>query len=153
VATQFAVIREADLLKMVEEKDDDDAVVWVERNADSVMNRFQRTIQRRVNNFNRYYTIERNNVRSGWNNEKYIEEAGKRYVEECGQTFKQLHCVSTLQQMPKFDPMVASVDTDEEVDHSGNHNKFGMAMGLDKERPIKIVTTIVNRDSPFYALR
>jgi hypothetical protein len=38
--------------------------------------------------------------------------------------------------MPKFDPMVASVDTDEEVDHSGNHNKFGMAMGLDKERPI-----------------
>jgi hypothetical protein len=80
VATQFAAIREADLLKMVEEKDDDDAVVWVERNADSVMNRFQRTIQRRVNNFNRYYTIERNNVRSGWNNEKYIEEAGKRYV-------------------------------------------------------------------------
>jgi hypothetical protein len=45
-----------------------------------------------------------------------ITEAGKRYVEECGQTFKQLHCVSTLQQMPKFDTMVASVDTDEEVE-------------------------------------
>jgi hypothetical protein len=53
VARQCAAIREADLLEMEkDEKDDDDPVVWVERNGDSVMNRFQRTIQRQVNKFN-----------------------------------------------------------------------------------------------------
>jgi hypothetical protein len=53
VARQFAAFREAYLLEMEkDEKDDDNQVVWVERIGDSVMNRFQRTIQRQVKKFN-----------------------------------------------------------------------------------------------------
>jgi hypothetical protein len=53
VARQFAAFRGAYLLKIEkDEKDDDDQVVWVERIGDSVMNRFQRTIQRQVKKFN-----------------------------------------------------------------------------------------------------
>ena len=49
-------------------------------------------------------------VESGWNEEMYMEEAGKQYFEEVGEDFKDVKCVPVLHKLPKFDPMVAQIN-------------------------------------------
>jgi hypothetical protein len=76
-------------------------VVGHTRDADSIMNRFQRQIQKAVNKFNKYYKEHKEINPSGWNEEKFIQAATDSYLEHEGRPFKWQHCIETLHQMKR----------------------------------------------------
>ena len=59
-------------------------VNWVDRDQASLMNRFQRTIGKQVQYWNKYYKQVKDSKPSGWNEGDYIKEACINYAEEIG---------------------------------------------------------------------
>ena len=120
-------------------------VVGHTRDGDSIMNRFQRQIQRAVNKFNKYYKEHKEVNPSGWNEEKFIQAATDSFLEHEGKPFKWQNCIAILHQMPKFNPMMAhheeeddnpGVGDDDSNNSKRGHNKIGGVMGDSMDRPI-----------------
>jgi No apical meristem-associated C-terminal domain len=76
------------------------------RNKESIEQRWKKKISKSVQLWNKFYRQVKSVERSGWNEEKYIEEAGNLYLSEIGEPFKYAKCVPVVHKLPKFDPMV-----------------------------------------------
>jgi hypothetical protein len=87
-----------------------------DRTAHSLMNRFQRQIQKNVNTWNGHYKQIKSTPQSGVNEEGYIEQANELFNEIEGKQFKFDKCIPILHQMPKFNPMKKWNSDDEEED-------------------------------------
>lgn len=123
------------------EEESEVKVLCATRDSQSLMNRWQRHIMRHVNKFNKYYKQHKTPPKSGWNEEQYIKAASDRYLEMEGKQFKWSHCMETLHQMPRFNPMMAHHEAPEEDDDADGtakrtFNEMGGAMGDSSERPI-----------------
>jgi hypothetical protein len=81
------------------------------RNKDSLEQRWKKKISKSVQLWNKYYKQLKGSNKSGWNEAKYIEEAGNLYKNETGEIFRFAKCVPVLHKLPKFDPMVAGSAT------------------------------------------
>jgi hypothetical protein len=57
--------------------------------------------------WNKHYKQLKGMNKSGWNEEKYVKEAGK-YKGETGELFRFKKCVPVLDKLPKFNPMVVA---------------------------------------------
>ena len=136
-----------DALYISENVQETDGKVY--RDQDALMNRFKRHIQKKVNVFNKYFKIVKQEGPSGTPYTEYIRLAMEKYLEEEGRPFLFEDCVPILHQMPKFDPMIEveeieidDDDAEEEADESssGNKkpaavNKIGAPMGAGMSRP------------------
>ena len=100
---------------------------------DSLRNRFQKTIQPRVQKFNAYYKQAVQQNESGWTKEMYIEAAKKIWETMEGRPYNHGVCTRILHQMPKFNPMI---EDDEEDDGKPAANPVGQVMGDKMERPM-----------------
>jgi hypothetical protein len=138
---------------------------FISRSASGLKNRFTRTIQRAVNDFNGYYKRCAENVASGYSDrmEEVLEAADKEYVAEYNSlrgkrgaitTFRFLHCIPTCHQIPKWNPTnprygepddnggltpLFSSDADGVSDSSSasqGKNSVGYVMGATLPRPI-----------------
>lgn len=106
----------------------------VPRNADSLRLRWQRTLNKDIQLFNSCYSRLLKTNPSGWNEEKFMEEAKKMYSQQSGgKEFKYDECYTILQSLPKFDPMRS---TPEKSTCTSPTNCDGKVMGEDMERPI-----------------
>jgi hypothetical protein len=140
----------------------DDTVL--SRSASGLKNRFTRTIQRAVNDFNGFYKHCAENVASGYSDrmDEVLERADKEYVAEYNSlrgkrgaitSFKFLHCIPTGHQIPKWNPTnprygepddnggltpLFSSDADGGSDSSASQGKnaVGYVMGATLPRPI-----------------
>jgi hypothetical protein len=79
------------------------------RNKESIEQRRKKKISRPVQLWNKFYRQVKSLPQSEWNEDNYVEEAGKLYQEEVGEPFKCAKCVPVVHQLPKFDPMITSV--------------------------------------------
>ena len=118
--------------KFLELFDGNDALkpFWSLRDANSLMNQFQRNISKGVSNFNRFYKQAKTVEKTGWGEKEHIEAAMDKFLEETGRPFKCGQCVEILHAIPKFCP--AAQDAEEE---QADCNAFGTAMGSELERP------------------
>lgn len=106
----------------------------VPRNADSLRLRWQRTLNKDIQLFNSCYSRLLKTNPSGWNEDKFMEEAKKMYSQQSGgKEFKYDECYKILQSLPKFDPMRS---TPERSICTSPTNCDGKVMGEDMERPI-----------------
>jgi hypothetical protein len=78
------------------------------RNKESLEQRWKKKISKSVQLWNKFYKQVKSLPRSGWNEDNYIEEAGKLYQAEVGEPFKCAKCVPVVHKLPKFDPMITS---------------------------------------------
>ena len=78
------------------------------RNKQSLEQRRKKKISKSVQLWNKFYKQVKSLPRSGWNEDNYIEEAGKLYQAEVGEPFKCAKCVPVVHKLPKFDPMITS---------------------------------------------
>ena len=76
------------------------------RTRDSIEQRWKKRISRSVQLWNKHYRQLKGMQKSGWNEDKYIEEASALYKSDTGETFRFAKCVPVLHKLPKFDPMV-----------------------------------------------
>ena len=76
------------------------------RTKESIEQRWKKKISKCVQLWNKFYRQLKSVNQSGWNEDKYIEEAGNLYLSEVGEPFKYAKCVPVLHKLPKFDPMV-----------------------------------------------
>jgi len=84
----------------------DNALDMPMRTKESIEQRWKKRISKCVQLWNKFYRQLKSVNRSGWNEDKYIEEAGNLYLSEVGEPFKYAKCVPVLHKLPKFDPMV-----------------------------------------------
>jgi hypothetical protein len=97
--------------KLEEEDDKEDDLPA--RDATAIENRFKRHIQKDLFYYNKYYKQIKEKKPSGKTEEDIIQDAVDHYLEMEGKPFKFQHCVETLHQMPKFNPMIDDDDDDE----------------------------------------
>jgi len=76
------------------------------RTRDSIEQRWKKRISKSVQLWNKYYRQLKGTQKSGWNEDKYIEEASSLYKDDTGETFRFAKCVPVLHKLPKYDPMV-----------------------------------------------
>jgi hypothetical protein len=77
------------------------------RNKDSIEQRWKKGIAKSVQLWNKHYKQLKGINKSGWNEDKYVEEASNLYKGETGEPFRFQKCVTAvLHKLPKFDPMV-----------------------------------------------
>ena len=69
------------------------------RTMDSVKQRYTKTIARETGKFNKFYISIKNQNKSGWNEDNYVEEAERLYEEECNKPFNFLSCKCILSQV------------------------------------------------------
>lgn len=134
-----SVLAKYNILKATECDDND--VVIVERDANSIRNRFQRTIAKTLREWNPFYKKIATDPPSGTPKEQWPGLASELYLDQYGRKFQFEHCVEILHQLPKFDPMVDDVSDDDEdlLDYDGQPvpvNNTTLAMGSNMERPI-----------------
>ena len=125
----------------------------VERTWDALANRYQKKIQPEMNIFMSFYKRVAECPPSGVPPEEWPKIAATNFGEFYDRPFKFLHCVSILQQLPKFDPMGADDevidlleageddgddgdDMDKKPAAKGSTNKIGKPMGAQMARPI-----------------
>jgi hypothetical protein len=128
----------------------------VERTWDALANRYQKKIQPEMNLFMSFYKRVAECPPSGVPKEEWPKLAANNFWEFYARPFKFLHCVSILQQLPKFDPMGAddevidlleageddgggdddTMDKDKKPAAKGSTNKIGKPMGALMARPI-----------------
>jgi hypothetical protein len=122
----------------------------VERTWDALANRYQKKIQPEMNLFMPFIKRVAECPPSGSPPEEWPKIAAVNFHEHHDRPFKFLHCVSILQQLPKFDPMGAddevidlldaAEDEDDGMDKKpaakGTTNKIGKPMGAQMARPI-----------------
>jgi hypothetical protein len=120
--------------------------VWEDRDPDSLMNRFQRSIQKGVQYWNKYYKKAKESKPSGWSEDDYIAKANELYEEVEGKPFKVAHCVPIMHQLPKWKPtytdngwsdeqLPPAVDGDNKTP-AGKYNKLGKTAADDIDRPM-----------------
>jgi No apical meristem-associated C-terminal domain len=102
------------------------------RDSQAIRNRFQRHIQREVQRWNSFYKNIKQKKRSGAREEDIIKAATEEFLDIEGKPFWFENCVPILQEMPKFDPMVAEY-VDEEL--PSEDDKDGAAMETRKVAP------------------
>jgi hypothetical protein len=76
------------------------------RNKESIEQRWKKKISKSVQLWNKVYRQLKSLEQCGWNEEKYIEEAGTLYLSEKGEPFKYAKCVPGVPKLPTFDLMV-----------------------------------------------
>ena len=79
--------------------------------------------------------------RSGWNEDNYIEEAGKLYQAEVGEPFKCAKCVPVVHKLPKFDPMIASVVSHSSPAGSADDDSIPSDVVRNAPRPRNVTNT------------
>jgi hypothetical protein len=77
-----------------------DIIVWT---GDSIEQRWEKRISRSVQLWNKHYRQLKGMQKSGWNKDKYIEEASALYKSDTGETFGFAKCIPVLHKLPKFD--------------------------------------------------
>jgi ribosomal protein S8 len=102
------------------------------RPVDSLKQRYTKVISKAVAKYNKFYKTLKNDNKSGWNEEMYMDEASKLYEEEEGRPFRFLSCVEALHKVPKFDPMVSDVVEQQSKRINNSHRPQGASI----ERPI-----------------
>jgi hypothetical protein len=117
----------------------------LDRDSESLKNRFQRKIQKKMNVYNKYYKQVKECPPSGVNTEEEIQKvAADNYRDAEGHAFPFPHCVEVLHQLPKFNPMVddadrsadfAAEDSDGDKKHAASINKIGAPMGASLKQP------------------
>ena len=85
------------------------------RPASSLRSRWQKHIQKTVNRFNYYYKRLKEVPKSGWNDDKYYEEAMENFLEAEGKRFPFVKCCKFLHGIPKFDPMLKEEKQDKKT--------------------------------------
>jgi hypothetical protein len=97
-------------------KEDNPSEALPERDSESLRNRFQRQIQRKMNVYNKYYKQVKECPPSGVNTDEEIQKvAAYNYSDAEGYAFAFSHCVEVLHQLPKFNPMVDDVNRSSDV--------------------------------------
>ena len=131
--------------------EDADVAVQQQWSWKSVRNRFQKTISKKVQLFNKYYkqVVEKNE--NGWTKQMYIDSAMEVWLSIEGNQYKFSDCTRILQQLPKYDPMIEESDDEEGAETAADDdntedgdkkpkaktiNKIGHVMGDNQERPI-----------------
>lgn len=104
------------------------------RPVDSIKQRYTKVIGKAVGKFNKYYKTLKNEPKSGWNEDDYIERAAEMYEEEDGKPFRFHSCVEVLHSVPKFDPMVSPNTATQSEKRSINNNH--LPQGATMQRPI-----------------
>ena len=89
-------------------------IVGCHRTGESIMNRWQRQIMKAVNKWNKYYKEHKDVNPSGWNEEKFIEAANDSFLQFEGHPFKWAHCIPTLHQLPRMNPLMAHNEEEDE---------------------------------------
>ena len=59
--------------------------------------------------------------KSGWNEDKYVEEASAVYQSDTGEVFQFAKCVPVLHKLPKLDPMVDQMEVSPPAAKSLSH--------------------------------
>ena len=90
------------------------------RNKESIEQRWKKKISKSVQLWNKFYRQLKSVEQSGWNEEKYIEEAGNLYLSEVGEPFKYAKCVHVVHKLPKFDPMVQKYTAEPRIQSPGD---------------------------------
>jgi hypothetical protein len=125
-------------------KPDNPSEALPDRDSESLKNRFQRQIQKKMNVYNRYYKQVKECPPSGTTEEEWYKIAADNYRDAEGHSFAFLHCVEILQQLPKFNPMiddadrssdVVAEDSDADKKPAASVNKIGAPMGAALKRP------------------
>jgi hypothetical protein len=89
---------------------------WLDRDPVSLMNRFQKTIGKQVQYWNKYYKQVKDTNPSGWTEADYIAEACTIYAKVEGKPFQQSHTVPILHRMPKWKPIKSANGWSDEID-------------------------------------
>jgi hypothetical protein len=126
-------------------KEENPAEVLTDRDAESLKNRFQRKIQKKMNVYNEYYKQVKECPPSGVNmDDEYHKLAADNYRDAEGHAFPFSHCVEVLQQLPTFNPMVDDADRSSEFaaqafdgdkKPAASVNKIGAPMGAPSKQP------------------
>jgi hypothetical protein len=107
------------------------------RTKESIEQRWKKKISMSVQLWNEFYKQLKSINKSGWNEDKYIEEAGNLYLSEVGEAFTYAKSVPVLHKLPKSVPMVGNMGTmsatadspgdsflpDDDASSSAHHNK------------------------------
>jgi hypothetical protein len=124
-------------------KPDNPSEALPDRDSESLKNRFQRQIQKKMNVYNRYYKQVKECPPSGTTEEEWYKIAADNYRDAEGHSFAFLHCVEILHQLPKFNPMiddadrssdVVAEDSDADKKPAASVNKIGAPMGASLKR-------------------
>jgi hypothetical protein len=99
----------------------------------SLKQRYLKVIAKAVAKYNKFYHLLKNQNKSGWTQDDYIEEAARLYEEEEGKPFRFALCVEVLHQVPKFDPMV---DQEELSSRGKRVNNAALPQGATINHPI-----------------
>jgi hypothetical protein len=92
-------------------KEDNPSEALPQRDSESLKNRLQRKIQKKMNVYNRNYKQVKECHPSGVNTEEEIQKvAADNYRDAEGHAFAFSHCVEVLHHLPKFNLMVGDVD-------------------------------------------
>ena len=127
----------------------DGVAVVVNRDSSSLMNRFKRFIQLKMNVFNKYFKRMKEEGPSGTPYTEYVSLALKAYAKFEKKPFPYEDCIPILNQMPKFFPMTkaekaakraaipdAVFEDDDSDTESSPVNEIGAPMGASMPRPI-----------------
>jgi hypothetical protein len=92
----------------------------VERESNSLRNRFQRAIAKQTKEWNPFYKKIVEAPPSGTMKDNWISLTPEEYNNQYGRRFLFEHCVEILHQLPKFDPMIGgTVDGEEGLNGDG----------------------------------
>jgi hypothetical protein len=97
-------------------KEDNPSEALPDRDSESLKNRFQRKIQKKMNVYNRYYKQVKECPPSRVYTEEEIQKvAADNYRDAEGDAFGFSHCVEVLHQLLKFNPMIDDADRSSDV--------------------------------------
>jgi hypothetical protein len=126
-------------------KQDNPSKALPDRDSESLKNRFQCQIQKKMNVYNRYYKQVKECPPSGTTEEEWYKIAADNYRDAEGHSSPFLHCVEVLHQLPKFNPMIDDANRSSDVvaeesdadkkPPAASVNKIGAPMGASLKRP------------------
>jgi len=87
------------------------------RNKESIEQRWKKKISKSVQLWNKFYRQLKSLEQCGWNEEKYIEEAGTLYLSEKGEPFKYAKCVPGVHKLPHLTRWCRSTPLNQEFSH------------------------------------
>lgn len=76
------------------------------RDVGSVTSRWKKIIQFQMNKFIKHYRKAFTPMKSGWNEEDYLNYACQLYKEQVGKECSVVHCIGVLRDLPRFDPLI-----------------------------------------------
>jgi hypothetical protein len=75
---------------------------------DLIKQHYTKIVGKAVGKCNKFFKQWKKEPKSGWNEEKYIEEASVMYEDEEGKPYHFQTCVEVLHSVPKFDLFVGT---------------------------------------------